>query len=137
MFCRKGSKRSVLKKRQNTFMTEYLPKVWEEAKVLKVSKDELMDMIQKITKEGKDMFALETKDLTKKYKKKLKLKRSNNFIGKIIKYMVSLGRNGAEGKTTLLNLLLDKLFSVVEEYLYLAKMYLKIVKRCKKFALLK
>ena len=37
-------------KRQNTFMTEYLPKVWEEAKVLEISKDELMDMIQKITK---------------------------------------------------------------------------------------
>ncbi len=52
--CCKGSERScVLKKRQNTFMTEYLPKVWEEAKVLEISKDELMDMIQKITKEGK------------------------------------------------------------------------------------
>lgn len=34
-------------------MTEYLPKVWEEAKVLEISKDELMDMIHKITKEGK------------------------------------------------------------------------------------
>ena len=34
-------------------MTEYLPKVWEEAKVLEISKNELMDMIQKITKEGK------------------------------------------------------------------------------------
>lgn len=39
-------KKSYLK-RQNTFMTEYLPKVWEEAKVLEISKDELMDMIQK------------------------------------------------------------------------------------------
>lgn len=35
-------------------MTEYLPKVWEEAKVLEISKDELMDMIQKITKEGNE-----------------------------------------------------------------------------------
>ena len=34
-------------------MTEYLPKVWEEAKVLEISKDELMDMIQKLQKEGK------------------------------------------------------------------------------------
>ncbi|MEB9757301.1 GntR family transcriptional regulator, partial [Bacillus cereus] len=30
------------------------PKVWEEAKVLEISKNELMDMIQKITKEGKE-----------------------------------------------------------------------------------
>ncbi|MGN5651898.1 GntR family transcriptional regulator [Bacillus sp. Brlt_9] len=52
MFVAKGAKEVVLKKRQNTFMTEYLPKVWEEAKVLEISKDELMDMIQKITKEG-------------------------------------------------------------------------------------
>ncbi|HDR6213376.1 TPA: GntR family transcriptional regulator, partial [Bacillus anthracis] len=52
--CCKGSERSRTKKRQNTFMTEYLPKVWEEAKVLEISKDELMDMIQKITKEGKE-----------------------------------------------------------------------------------
>ena len=52
MFVAKGAKEVVLK-RQNTFMTEYLPKVWEEAKVLEISKDELMDMIQKITKEGK------------------------------------------------------------------------------------
>ena len=50
MFVAKGAKEVVLK-RQNTFMTEYLPKVWEEAKVLEISKDELMDMIQKITKE--------------------------------------------------------------------------------------
>ena len=54
MFVAKGAKEVVLKKRQNTFMTEYLPKVWEEAKVLEISKDELMDMIQKITKEGKE-----------------------------------------------------------------------------------
>ena len=51
--CCKRSKRSCTKKDKNTFMTEYLPKVWEEAKVLEISKDELMDMIQKITKEGK------------------------------------------------------------------------------------
>ncbi len=54
MFVAKGAKEVVLKKRQNTFMTEYLPKVWEEAKVLEISKDELMDMIQKVTKEGKE-----------------------------------------------------------------------------------
>lgn len=54
MFVAKGAKEVVLKKRQNTFMTEYLPKVWEEAKVLEISKNELMDMIQKITKEGKE-----------------------------------------------------------------------------------
>ncbi|AQY39448.1 GntR family transcriptional regulator [Bacillus thuringiensis] len=54
MFVAKGAKEVLLKKRQNTFMTEYLPKVWEEAKVLEISKDELMDMIQKITKEGKE-----------------------------------------------------------------------------------
>ncbi|MGE6590322.1 GntR family transcriptional regulator [Bacillus mycoides] len=54
MFVTKGAKEVVLKKRQNTFMTEYLPKVWEEAKVLEISKDELMDMIRKITKEGKE-----------------------------------------------------------------------------------
>lgn len=34
-------------------MTEYLPKVWEEAKVLEISKDELMDMIQKLRGRGK------------------------------------------------------------------------------------
>lgn len=34
-------------------MTEYLPKVWEEAKVLEISKDELMDMIQKLRRRGK------------------------------------------------------------------------------------
>ena len=33
-------------------MTEYLPKVWEEAKVLEISKDELMDMIQKLRRRG-------------------------------------------------------------------------------------
>ena len=41
-------------KRQNTFMTEYLPKVWEEAKVLEISKDELMDMIQKLRRGTRD-----------------------------------------------------------------------------------
>ncbi len=51
-------------------MTEYLPKVWEEAKVLEISKDELMDMIQKDYEGGeRGMIALETKDVTKKYKK--------------------------------------------------------------------
>jgi DNA-binding transcriptional regulator YhcF (GntR family) len=54
MFVAKGAKEVVLKKRQHVFMNEYLPKVWEEAKVLEISKDELMDMIQKITKEGKE-----------------------------------------------------------------------------------
>lgn len=33
-------------------MTEYLPKVWKEAKVLEISKDELMDMIQKLRRRG-------------------------------------------------------------------------------------
>ena len=69
MFVAKGAKEVVLK-RQNTFMTEYLPKVWEEAKVLEISKDELMDMIQKITKEERGMIALETKDVTKSIKRK-------------------------------------------------------------------
>ncbi len=54
MFVAKGAKEVVLKKDKILFMTEYLPKVWEEAKVLEISKDELMDMIQKITKEGKE-----------------------------------------------------------------------------------
>jgi DNA-binding transcriptional regulator YhcF (GntR family) len=54
MFVTKGAKEVVLKKRQHVFMTEYLPKVWEEAKVLEISKDELMDMIHQITKEGKE-----------------------------------------------------------------------------------
>ena len=50
-------------------MTEYLPKVWEEAKVLEISKDELMDMIQKLRR-GTRMIALETKDITKNTKRK-------------------------------------------------------------------
>ena len=64
------SERSRTKKRQNTFMTEYLPKVWEEAKVLEISKDELMDMIQKLRRRERGMIALETKEITKKYKRK-------------------------------------------------------------------
>ncbi|CAI8850633.1 MULTISPECIES: GntR family transcriptional regulator [Bacillus] len=52
MFVAKGAKEVVLKKRQSAFMNEFLPKVWEEAKVLEISKEELMNMIQKITKEG-------------------------------------------------------------------------------------
>ena len=58
----------VLKRDKTLFMTEYLPKVWEEAKVLEISKDELMDMIQKLRRRGKRMIALETKEITKKYK---------------------------------------------------------------------
>ena len=67
--CCKGAKKSYLK-RQNTFMTEYLPKVWEEAKVLEISKDELMDMIQKLRRRERGMIALETKDITKNIKRK-------------------------------------------------------------------
>ena len=40
--------KEVVLKKTKYFMTEYLPKVWEEAKVLEISKDELMDMIQKL-----------------------------------------------------------------------------------------
>ena len=69
MFVAKGAKEVVLK-RQNTFMTEYLPKVWEEAKVLEISKDELMDMIQKLRRRERGMIALETKDVTKSIKRK-------------------------------------------------------------------
>ena len=68
MFVAKERKKLYLK-RQNTFMTEYLPKVWEEAKVLEISKDELMDMIQKLRR-GTRMIALETKDITKNTKRK-------------------------------------------------------------------
>ena len=50
-------------------MTEYLPKVWEEAKVLEISKDELMDMIQKLRRRERGMIALETKEITKNIKK--------------------------------------------------------------------
>ena len=64
------SERSRTKKRQNTFMTEYLPKVWEEAKVLEISKDELMDMIQKLRRRERGMIALETKEITKNIKRK-------------------------------------------------------------------
>ena len=53
MFVAKERKKLYLK-RQNTFMTEYLPKVWEEAKVLEISKDELMDMIQKLRRGTRD-----------------------------------------------------------------------------------
>ena len=68
MFVAKERKKSYLK-RQNTFMTEYLPKVWEEAKVLEISKDELMDMIQKLRRRERGMIALETKDVTKNIKR--------------------------------------------------------------------
>lgn len=54
MFVAKGAKEVVLKKRQSAFMTEFLPKVWEEAKVLEISKEELMNMIQMIAKEGEE-----------------------------------------------------------------------------------
>lgn len=47
MFVAKGAKEVVLKKRQSAFMTGFLPKVWEEAKVLEISKEELMNMIQR------------------------------------------------------------------------------------------
>lgn len=66
MFVTKGAKEVVLKKRQNAFMTEFLPKVWEEAKVLEISKEELMNMIRKITKEGNDYDCIRNKRLIEK-----------------------------------------------------------------------
>ncbi|EEL50379.1 MULTISPECIES: GntR family transcriptional regulator [Bacillus cereus group] len=54
MFVTKGAKEVVLKKRQSTFQNEFLPKVLEEAKVLEISKEELIQMIQVATKEGKE-----------------------------------------------------------------------------------
>lgn len=54
MFITKGAKEVVLKKRQSTFQNEFLPKVLEEAKVLEISKEELIQMIQVATKEGKE-----------------------------------------------------------------------------------
>ncbi|MCI0765033.1 GntR family transcriptional regulator [Bacillus sp. TL12] len=54
MFVTKGAKEVVLKKRQSAFQNEFLPKVLEEAKVLEISKEELIQMIQMATKGGKE-----------------------------------------------------------------------------------
>ncbi|EEM10893.1 GntR family transcriptional regulator [Bacillus pseudomycoides] len=54
MFVAKGAKEVVLKKRQSAFRNEFFPKVWKEAEVLEISKEELIKMIQMVTKEGKE-----------------------------------------------------------------------------------